>query len=102
ELERRVAPPPRLARGLAAQLRRDLLDERPAPVQEQTTGRPLRRPLELREDLALGVRPDPGHLTQPPAERGFSKRLDARHLERVPDREHPLRREAEQAAEPDE
>ena len=61
---RRVPPAAWIARGLASQLLGDRLHERSAPVElERPDGRGARLALERGLQLALGLRPDPGHLS---------------------------------------
>ena len=63
-------------------------------------GRGARLALERGLQLALGLRPDPGHLSQPALARRLAQLLEVADSEHAPDLEHPLDRDAEEAAEP--
>jgi hypothetical protein len=100
---RRVPPTAWIARGLASQLLGDRLHERSAPVElERPDGRGARLALERGLELALGLRPDPGHLSQPALARRLSQLLEVADSEHAPDLEHPLDRDSQEAAEPGE
>ena len=80
----------------------DALEERAAAVEEK--GAPRRRSPFLRERLpepCLRLRPDPGDGAETAVADGSAKLLGRRDPERLRDLDRPLRREAEQAADPD-
>ena len=56
--------------------------------------------LELREQLALGLGPDPWHLAQPALPGGRAQLLEVAHSEDAADLEHPLDGDAEEPSQP--
>ena len=99
----RVPPAPRVARDLAAERLGDPLAQRARTIEQQPAARS--RPLpsrESREQLRLRLRPDPGHLPQPPFRGGRAELVHGPHAERAPDLDRALWAEPEQPTEPDE
>ena len=102
EVEREICPAAGVARDLPAECRGDPADEISCGVQQQAASRLARLRVQALEDPALGGGPNARHALQralagDPAEvvRGFDAKGGG-------DLQHPLRRDAQQAAEPDE
>ena len=68
--------------------------------QQRASSRGLRLPRQRRKQLPLRLRPDPGHLAEPSLAGGVAQLLEGAHAEHPADLEHPLDRDAEEAAEP--
>ncbi len=103
EAVRELAAAARIARRLAAERRRDLLDESPGAVQSHPTCR-TRRP-ELGEPLldpGSRLRADPRHAVEPARRGGVAQLRERPDPERVPELAHALRGEPEQPADADE
>ena len=109
EVERCVRPASRIARDLASQRARDLLerdsgrlDERTCAVQQHALS--LRAPFapEPLEDPPLRLRPDSRNRRQSSSARRLAKLVGGRHTERAADLHHSFRSDPEEAPEPDE
>ena len=99
----RVPPSPRIARDLAAERLGDATAQRERPVEEQTP--PRSRPfasLEGGEELRLRLRPDPGHLPQPPSAAAARNSSTVRTPSARPISPARWEAEPEQPTEPDE
>ena len=103
EVERNVGPAAWIARNLAADPGRDLLEQCARPIQSHPL-RGLRFPLALEcgQQALFRLRSDPRDRRQPPRPRRHAELLGGGDLERLPDLDHSLRPDAEEAAEPDE
>ena len=98
---RGIQPAARISGGNAAERLGDRLDQRTAPMEQQRPRRRLARlPRQRLEQLPLRLRPDPRHLPKAALARCLAQLLECPHAEHSPDLEHPLDRDAEEAAEP--
>ena len=103
EARRELAAATRIARGLAAEGRRDLADELTGTVEQHPAPRPCRSRLRQAGADPLGrLRPDARHLRQPAVSRRLAQACDRANVERRAELPHPLRREPEQPADADE
>ena len=103
EVERGIRPAARITCNLAAQRRRDLLEQRARPVQGHPfcgCGLPSRS--SAAEQPLLRLRPDPGHRRQPACAAASLNSSAVETSSACPDLHHPLRADPEKAAEPDE
>jgi hypothetical protein len=99
---REVAPSPRVSGRVAAEALRDRLGELEGAIQGQPAARLEPRALERGQDLGFGRRADPGDLPETAAGGRVAQLVGVRHVQRVPDLHEPLRREADEAGQPNE
>jgi hypothetical protein len=101
EIERGVGPAARIARDLAVELARDLLEQSACAVEQHpfALGPPFT--FQAFEDSPLRLRPDPGGGRQPSSTCRLAKLVGGGHSERAADLDHPFRPDAEEPSEPD-
>ena len=102
EVEREIRPAARVTGHLATERLGDLADEVSSGVQQQATPRPVRLRVQALEDPALGRGSNARHALQRALAGDPAEVLRGLGAEGGCDVQHPLRRDPEQAAEPDE